>query len=204
MAHTIIAINRQSGSGGAFLGAKIGEMLGLPVYDKQLVEMAVKLGGLDKTKHAKVFQKVKDERPNPMFYRLYNEGNDNVTPNLSPQDTIFDLQRQLIEDIASREDAVFVGRAANFYLMDQDVKLLSVYICGSLDSRAKRCAERGDMSIDQAARYVKQVDKQRNDFYHHVTGTNRSDLDYYTMVLNSGLFTDDQCLAMLKAAYEVL
>ena len=41
---TIITISRQFGSGGREIGKKIAEQLGIPFYDKELIEIAAKEG----------------------------------------------------------------------------------------------------------------------------------------------------------------
>ena len=42
MGHKIITIGRQFGSGGREVGSRLAKSLGLPLYDKNLVEMAAK------------------------------------------------------------------------------------------------------------------------------------------------------------------
>ena len=39
---TIITISRQFGSGGREIGKKIADQLGIPFYDKEVIEMASK------------------------------------------------------------------------------------------------------------------------------------------------------------------
>ena len=45
---TIITISRQFGSGGREIGKKIADQLGIPFYDKELIEIAAKESGMDK------------------------------------------------------------------------------------------------------------------------------------------------------------
>ena len=44
---TIITISRQFGSGGREIGKKIADQLGIPFYDKELIEIAAKESGME-------------------------------------------------------------------------------------------------------------------------------------------------------------
>ena len=46
MKHTIICIGRQYGSGGREVGEAVAKRLGLPLYDKLLIQQAAKESGL--------------------------------------------------------------------------------------------------------------------------------------------------------------
>jgi cytidylate kinase len=48
MQHTIINIGRQFGAGGLQVACSIGETLGIPVYDKELIGKAAEKSGFSK------------------------------------------------------------------------------------------------------------------------------------------------------------
>ncbi|MBQ8663032.1 MAG: cytidylate kinase-like family protein [Eubacterium sp.] len=202
MAHRIIAIDRQSGSGGAFIGARVAEELGIVCYNEQLIDMALELGGLEHALHADQFRRGDERRPNLAFYRLYDEGNENVTPALPAEDTVFELQKKLITDISHQEDAVIVGRGSGWILKDdEDVRLLNVYIVGSFESRVTRAMQNSKMTLAQAKRYVRKVDKQRGDFYYYITKQNWDDYTNYHLVLNSEKLGIEKCVDLLREFY---
>ncbi|MFR2885749.1 MAG: AAA family ATPase [Merdibacter sp.] len=47
MKKNIITISRQFGSGGRSIGKMLSERLGIPFYDKELIELASKESGID-------------------------------------------------------------------------------------------------------------------------------------------------------------
>ena len=47
MAHKIIAISRQFGSGGREIGMLVAEKLGIKCYDKELIDMAAEHGDIE-------------------------------------------------------------------------------------------------------------------------------------------------------------
>lgn len=202
MAYRIITINRQSGSGGAYIGARVAEELGIICYNEQLIDMALEHGGLENALHAEQFRRGDEKKPNLAFYRLYDEGNENVTPALPAEDTVFDLQKQLITDIANKEDAIIVGRAGGWVLKDaEDVRLLTVYIVGSFDDRVERAMKNSKMTKAQAKHYVKKTDKQRKDFYQYTTKETWDDYTNYQVVLNSEQLGVEKCVDILCSIY---
>ena len=59
----IISIGRQLGSGGREIAKKLADRLGIPVYDKKLLEVAAKETGLD----AAVFENADEQETNPIM-----------------------------------------------------------------------------------------------------------------------------------------
>lgn len=206
MAHKIITINRLSGSGGGQIGEMLAQKLGISCYDEQLRDMALDFGDLDESKHAEIFKKLQDEKkPNLAFYRTYDEGNTNVAPQMSALDTVFDLERQIMLKVSKEEDAVIIGRCGNWVFKNaEDVKVLSVFIVGSMKSRIDRVVANSDMDATEAKRHIKKVDRTRDDYYYYITKSDRDDLDSYGMVINSGVYDEETCVNLIAGAFEAL
>ena len=62
---TIITIGRQFGSGGKEIGIRVAKELGIPFYDKELLQEAAKKSGLCE----KIFENF-DERPKSLLYSI--------------------------------------------------------------------------------------------------------------------------------------
>lgn len=203
MAHRIIALSRQSGSGGAYIGARVAEELGIVCYNEQLLNMALEFGDLDEASHADLFRRFDERKPNLAFYRLYDEGNAHVSKGLPAADTVFELQKKLIIDIAHKEDAIIVGRGAGWALRDdEDVRLLTVYIVGSFEDRVARAMENSNMTLSQAKRFVKKTDKRRGDFYYYTTKHSWGDYTNYQLILNSEKLGVEKCVDILCNLYK--
>jgi len=202
--HKIISIVRASGSGGGLIAARTAEILGIKCYDQQLVEMALRLGDLDTAKHADLFKKMDEHRPNQAFYRVYKEGNVNVIPDASAADQLFDLEKKLMQQFAQNEDAIIVGRCSNWVLEHEDVELLSVFATAPLEARIRRVMRNSDMDETAARRHIRKTDRQRDDFYYYMTHRERDDYDNYRLVLNTGEDDEDLCAKMLAGAFKAL
>ncbi len=62
---TIITIGRQFGSGGKEIGIRVAKELGIPFYDKELLQEAAKKSGLCE----QIFESF-DERPKSLLYSI--------------------------------------------------------------------------------------------------------------------------------------
>ena len=68
MKNTIICIGRQYGSGGREIGGKLAERLGVPCYDKLLIQQTAKEAGLS-------VETVADDEEKPIGLSLAVSGN---------------------------------------------------------------------------------------------------------------------------------
>lgn len=112
----IICIGRQFGSGGHEIALRVGQQLGIPVYEKNILHLACKYGGLA----VKTLEDADEKATNPYLYRVVCEGNHHVTRGLPTSEVLFSLQSHEIRRIAAQEDCIFVGRCADFVLRDTD------------------------------------------------------------------------------------
>ena len=62
MSHKIISISREFGSGGLEIATRLSEKLGIPVYNKNITDIAAERSGIRKS----YFDKV-DEQPTDSF-----------------------------------------------------------------------------------------------------------------------------------------
>ena len=128
MAHKIITISRQFGSGGREIGMLVAERLGIKCYDKELIAMAAEHGDLE----YKRLRKLDEKTDNPWYYEVIYDGNHNVSKGKTASVVLFNLESAVIKNIARTEDAVIVGRCADYILKDTDTKLLTVFYIRSL------------------------------------------------------------------------
>ena len=103
MSQLIIAIGRESGSGGLEIARTLAERFGLPLYDKSILQSAAEDRGVD----PKSLEQY-DERPrSPLFYRSI-KGFSNA-----PEDGVAQMQFDLLrQHAAAGESFVVLGRCA--------------------------------------------------------------------------------------------
>lgn len=201
MAHRIISIGRQFGSGGHEIGRETAERLGIRCYDRELLLLAAAHGALSHTKLADFDEK----QENPWLYEAVYEGNQHVPKGKSFSAVLFKLQRDVIRSIARREDAVIIGRCADRILRDMEgVKLLTVFIAAPFEARVGRKMELDRLIRKRAEALVKKMDKQRGQYYQSHTGLEWGRRDGFDLYFDTQAQEKEDIIRSILAAYRQL
>lgn len=166
MKHRFITIGRQYGSGGHKIGQLIADKLKIPYYDNELIILAAQRGEVDE-KH---FSKFDEKKNNPYLYEINYKGNDNVKKGESISDTLYQLQTDVILDIAEKQDAVIVGRCADYILKNADFPTISVFIAAPENQRIQRLMALEGLDEKAVSSLIKKKDKIRKAYYESHTG----------------------------------
>lgn len=180
----IIVIGRQFGSGGRKLGKILADRLGIPYYDKELLEEAATQMGFRKELFAGV-----DERK-PSFVRsIINMAYGITASDFSIEgltdEQIYIQQSEAIRAVIDNGPCIIVGRTAD-YVARQKPNLFSIFLCADLETRAKRIMERGDCpTIEAAKEFAVKKDKLRESYYNYYTGRKWGAASNYDLCVNS-------------------
>jgi len=165
----IITIGRQTGSGGREVARLLAERLGVPYYDKELLEKAAEVSGLSRELFV-----ARDEKPtNSFLYSLVMDGysmgyNNAPGAAMSLDHKIFLAQFEAIKKVAAEGPCVIVGRCAD-YALDGDPRLLSVFLHADFAFRVKRVASENGISENKARELILKTDKKRSSYYNYYT-----------------------------------
>ena len=180
----IITISREFGSGGRELGRRLAEELSIVYYDQEIVTELI-----ERTGFAKEYVKQAEERiPLPLLpittAHTFGIGS-NIA--IEQQLSIYNHESDIIKEMAEKSDCVIVGRCADYVLRDMDPFRIFVY--ADIDSKMKRCRERGDDAKDMSEKELKQkissVDKKRSRYYQFYTDNNWGDRINYDLCINT-------------------
>ena len=161
--NTIINIGRSFGSAGGHIGHAIGEKLGIPFYDNELISQAAEQEGYSKN----VFSKAEEKSlfSFSSFFassRLgYMDGgyvNDNV---------MFGIQSEVIKAIAAKGDAIIIGRCADYIL--RDLPCLNVFVTAPDKYRIESLVRSEGISADEAEKLMRRKDRTRQTYYNYYT-----------------------------------
>lgn len=201
MKRKIITIGRQCGSGGHIIGELAAKKLGIGYYDRNLLDIAKDYGEIS----SDILNSVDEKATNPLFYKLVDEGNENVKKELSPEETLFCLQSDVIRGIAKREDCIIVGRCADFILENDDtIDLLKIYCISPLEIRIQREMERNNINLSKAGKQIKKTDKRRGDYYRYFTKRDWQNPQNYDLILNTGNLGIERSVDLLVQYFQHL
>lgn len=180
---TIITIGRQFGSGGKEVGIRVAKELGIPFYDKEILQTAAKKSGLCE----KILETF-DERPKSLLYSIamdsYMFSLPGVGAGESLEQQVYLATFNTIRQIADEGPCVIIGRCADYALADRP-NLLSLFIHAPLAERVRRVAERQALSEEKARALIVKTDKRRASYYEYYSSQKWGVPDSYDFCLNS-------------------
>lgn len=176
----VIVIGRSFGSGGRTIGKAVADKLGIPYYDKEILDQMAKDGGFKNTKY---FEEI-DEKP--IQSTIANGAFLSDAPFESMESIAIQLQRSAIENIASKGACVIVGRHADSYVPKD--RLLSVFITSNIEDRKARVSMREGISETESLRKIEKVDKERASYYNSISDKNWGEASTYDLCLDSSKF----------------
>jgi cytidylate kinase len=144
-----------------------------------------------------------DEQPTDSFLYTLAVNAFSVNANLNPYDNalssdkLFNLQADVIREIAEKGDSVIVGRCANYILRD-DPGCVSIFITAPIDFRLKRIMESENLNEKDARKLIETTDKKRDSYVKYYAGYMRRNCTYYDMVINSGVIGIDKTVEMIE------
>ena len=199
MSHKIITIARQFGSGGHEAAQRLSDQLGIPLYDRNLVEMAAEKMGQSPVSVEKV-----DESALSTFlanYQIPKEPNSVTGYGLSLNDSTYVTQTIIIEALVKKGPCIIVGRCGDYVLRNYP-DLIDVFICASMEDRVRRIMERYNFSEKDAVAAIKSTDRRWKNYYENYTKRKWGSIDSHQMLLNISRLGMDRTVRMIKDMYE--
>ncbi|MCD8208041.1 MAG: cytidylate kinase-like family protein [Bacteroidales bacterium] len=191
----IINIGRQFGSGGRAVALEIGRLLGVKVYDNELLTKAAEASGFS----PELFRRNDEKKRFFAFFHFFSAhsvGLGNGT-NCIDEGALFKIQSEVIEDIAAHEAAVIVGRCSDYILRERG-NTLDVFISAPLEDRIQRVMERNYLTREKAADLIRTNDRKRESYYNYFTFGN------WGVASNYDLCVDSSILGIEKTAQYII
>ena len=199
MENYVITIARGFGSGGKQIASKLAKELGINCYENRILTLASQMSGLDEQLFREVNEKMRDKKVGlflkglPRTMRPKPEERE-----FSSDDELFEVQKQIIEELADNESCVIVGKCADWILKDRQ-NVVSIYIEAPRHFCVARVTERMGVSEATAHTSIEQTDKYRAAYYEHYTGGNYwTNPVNYDLTLNSERVGVDNCVTVIK------
>lgn len=199
MENYVIAIGRGFGSGGKAIGTKLAEELGIPCYERQLLDMASEYSGINKQLFAEVDEKLRGS------YAMKHLMKIPYTYVVEPRDkeftsdiNLFNIQSEIIRELAKTESFVVIGKCAD-YILRNEPNVVSVYVDAPENDCITTVMDRMHVSAARAKELIHKTDKYRADYYKYYTrGRDWKNPVNYDLILNSSKVGWDNCVKLIK------
>ncbi len=194
MEKKIITISREFGSGGRTIGHKVAEKLGIPFYDKELVDHIAMESGFA----PQYVEEHGEHSPGKSFfsYAFAHQGVPGVMNGMSTADFLWNIQCSVILQLAEQGPCVIVGRNADYILKDRK-DCLHTFIHADMDFRADRIVRLYGESEKSPEARLHEKDKRRKVNYQHYTGRTWGTAQNYDISLNSSTLGIDECVDII-------
>ena len=191
----VIAINREFGSGGREIACKLGELLGINVYDKAILDALTSKFNLT----IEELQRIKATKTNWWndFCRFYQQfgaaGRGGYTAQEDREVTsqqIYLAETQILQELATQESCVIIGRSG-FHIFRDHPCALKIFITADKKFRVKRVMEKYALDEEAASKRIDKIDDARENYTKTVTHVSRYDARNYDFVFNVSQFSTD-------------
>lgn len=197
----IVTIGRQFGSGGRRIGKKLAELLDIAYYDKELINLASKESGIC----GEFFERA-DEKTSGGLLQAFAMGfsmNSAIfqTNDYLSNESLFQIQSDVIRKVAEEQSCVLVGRCAD-YILRENPDLISVFISASLEDRIGRAMEYNHVEQKNAEDFLHKADKSRASYYNYYTDKEWGAAGSYDLCINSSLYGIDATTDFIRKFIE--
>jgi len=192
MSNRIITISREFGSGGRTVGKQAAEKLSIPCYDSELLQKIAEGSGFTED-----YVKDAGEYSPPGFLSTVFSSRA-----LGPTngDRLWQLQYDLITELAQKGSCVIVGRCADYILRDK-AECLRVFIHASVEYRAERIVKVYGERQESPEQRLRDKDKRRALYYRFYTDMEWGRAQNYHICLDSGQLGIDKCVEILTELF---
>ena len=186
----VVTISRQFASLGRTIAQKMSENLNIEFYDRDIVEEAAK-----RMNQSISFISEEEENADSKFFkRKYPLG----MGTLSIKDEIFEVESNIIKDLAKKDSCIIVGRCGNSILKDFP-RSLHIYIYAPYEARLKNCTDILKMDIKIAKKMIKEVDKARENYRLRYCSNLKNIYDGYDIMIDSSRFGPEKTAYILTS-----
>lgn len=180
----VIALGRQFGSGGREIGRRLAELWEIPCYDRELITLAARKAQL----REELFDGKDEKAANPWLFTGVYEGGPRVHRGQPAEDILFEMQSQVILELAQAGPCIIVGRCADMVLRAAGVPVVSLFVCAPFAQRTARRMTLDGVSRREAEDRVRKTDRQRRKYYDAHTGRSWGAPESYDFCVNSSVW----------------
>jgi cytidylate kinase len=194
-----IAISRQMGSGGTYIGYLTAKRLGFQYVDREILREAARQLEIDVGILESLDQRSSGLVENLIRAFTFGTPEARCAPVRKPvyERDLFTVECRIMNEIADRYNAVIVGRAG-FYALRDRPRVLRVFVHAPLEFRVRRVMKVQCLNnIREARTLVEETDRRRAKFIRDMTGADWYDATHYHLCIDASVMDFDSGVSMI-------
>jgi len=199
-AGVVIAISRQLGSGGAYVGREVAARLGYRYFDREIVRQAAAELRTDEELLAEREERVSNFWENLLRGMTLGVPEAGYVPppiQMLYDEELFAAEALVMRKAAEKGNCVIVGRGG-FHVLREKSNLVNVFLHADRKFRVRRVLEiYGIDTEEQAAARVETSDKERRKFLEVLSGCEWTDSRNYHLTVDTGMVGFPQAIEFI-------
>jgi cytidylate kinase len=195
----VITINRELGSGGRTIGHLLSEKLGVPFYDKAVIDGLTQKFGLspERIEEIKAQKKSWWNDINTYYQTLVNSANMPMEAEVKLDNaSMFETEQRILQELAAQTSCVVAGRTG-FMVFREWPNHLNVFIQASMPHRIQRVMRRQNVSEQEARDIIAKMDTTREAYIKKYEDTSRYDTRNYQLVISMDDLSEDDAAEII-------
>ena len=195
----VITINRELGSGGRTIGRLLSEKLGVPFYDKAVIDGLTQKFGLspERIEEIKAQKKSWWNDINTYYQTLVNSANMPMEAEVKLDNaSMFETEQRILQELAAHSSCVVAGRTG-FMVFREWPNHLNVFIQASMPHRIQRVMRRQNVSEQEARDIIAKMDTTREAYIKKYEDTSRYDTRNYQLVISMDDLSEDDAAEII-------
>lgn len=198
----VVTLSHATGAGGETIGRTVAKNLGFDYLDEEIIKLAAQKEGLDAAvvadaeRRRSFLERLLAGLGEPVMMDAYVGSPEAI---MTRSESLRTVITEAIHETAARGQAVIVSHAASIPLAGRR-DVLRVLITASADTRAQRVTRDGRSGTSDAARFIRDNDAGRADYFQRFYRIERELPTHYDLVINTDALTADEATDIIVAA----
>ena len=200
MPYRILTLERQYASGGRAVGKAVADALGVPCYNREILEYAAERSG-QTPEHLERLEETANTGLISSLQAAYARLARGERAALPPEGALLIAEAEVIRELADEGPCVLIGRSAGCILRDR-TDVLRAFLYADEEARIRRAVDEYGHDENEAPTVLRYFDRRRANFYHANYSLKWEDKAGYHLCLDTGRLGVAACAKVLLRAMQ--
>lgn len=200
MPYRILTLERQYASGGRAVGKAVADALGVPCFNREILEYAAERSG-QTPEHLERLEETANTGLISSLQAAYARLARGERAALPPEGALLLAEAEVIRDLADEGPCVLIGRSAGCILRDR-TDVLRAFLYADEEARIRRAVDEYGHDENEAPTVLRYFDRRRANFYNANYSLKWEDKAGYHLCLDTGRLGIAACAKVLLRAMQ--
>ena len=200
MSYRILTLERQYASGGRAVGKAVADALGVPCFNREILEYAAERSG-QTPEHLERLEETANTGLLSSLQAAYARLARGERAALPPEGALLLAEAEVIRDLADEGPCVLIGRSAGCILRDR-TDVLRAFLYADEEARIRRAVDEYGHDENEAPTVLRYFDRRRANFYNANYSLKWEDKAGYHLCLDTGRLGVAACAKVLLRAMQ--